>query len=149
MWTILKILIEFVTILLLFYILVFWLPGIWDLHSLTRDGTHVPCIGRRSLSHWTTREVFWFLCFLIQPCRDQLWCFQPPSPPPWFKRLPSHVRPFSESSLETSTSFPFSSPSTYDLSPEILSHRRLISLQSSIFISYSSSHLYAFAASSS
>ena len=29
----------------------------WDLGSLTRDGTHTPCIGRRSLNHWTTREV--------------------------------------------------------------------------------------------
>ena len=26
--------------------------------SWTRDGTHVPCIGRRILIHWTTREVF-------------------------------------------------------------------------------------------
>ena len=25
--------------------------------SLTRDGTHVSCIGRRILYHWTTREV--------------------------------------------------------------------------------------------
>ena len=29
----------------------------WDLSSLTRDRTHTPCIGRRSLNHWTTREV--------------------------------------------------------------------------------------------
>ena len=25
--------------------------------SQTRDQTHVPCIGRRILNHWTTREV--------------------------------------------------------------------------------------------
>ena len=25
--------------------------------SWTRDGTHVPCIGRWILNHWTTREV--------------------------------------------------------------------------------------------
>ena len=25
--------------------------------SRARDGTHVPCIGRGSLNHWTTREV--------------------------------------------------------------------------------------------
>ena len=43
--------------LLLFYVLVFWPQGMWDLGSLTRDGTHTPCIGRRSLNHWTTREV--------------------------------------------------------------------------------------------
>ena len=29
----------------------------WGFGSLTRDGTHTPCIGRRSLNHWTTREV--------------------------------------------------------------------------------------------
>ena len=29
----------------------------WDLSSLTRDRTRVPCIGRQILNHWTTREV--------------------------------------------------------------------------------------------
>ena len=29
----------------------------WDLSSLTRDGTCVPCFGRQILNHWTTREV--------------------------------------------------------------------------------------------
>ena len=52
--------IEFVTTLLLFYVLVFWLRGVWDLSSLTRDRTHTPCIGRQSLSHWTSREVPWY-----------------------------------------------------------------------------------------
>ena len=46
-----------------FYILVFWLRGMWDLSSPTRDRTHTPCIGRRNLKHWTAREVpggsFW------------------------------------------------------------------------------------------
>ena len=38
MWTIfLKVFIEFVTILLLFYVLVFWLRGMWDLSSPTRN----------------------------------------------------------------------------------------------------------------
>ena len=37
MWSILKVFIEFVTILLLFYLLVFWLQGMWDLSTLTRD----------------------------------------------------------------------------------------------------------------
>ena len=37
MWTILKVFVEFVTILLLFYILVFWLQGTWDLSFPTRD----------------------------------------------------------------------------------------------------------------
>ena len=31
--------------------------GMWDLSSLTRDQTLVPCIGKRILNHWTTREV--------------------------------------------------------------------------------------------
>ena len=57
MWTIFKVFIEFVTILLLFYVLVFWLRGTWDLSSLTRDQTHTRCIGRRSLNHWSAREV--------------------------------------------------------------------------------------------
>ena len=29
----------------------------WDLSSLTRDRTHVPCTVRRILYHWTAREV--------------------------------------------------------------------------------------------
>ena len=33
------------------------LLSVWDLSSLTRAGTHVPCIGRRILYQWTTRVV--------------------------------------------------------------------------------------------
>ena len=37
--------------------------GKWDLISLTRDRTHVPCIGRQIPNHWTIKEVprkaFW------------------------------------------------------------------------------------------
>ena len=29
----------------------------WDLSSPTRDQTHVPCIGRWTCIHWTTRKV--------------------------------------------------------------------------------------------
>ena len=57
MWTIFKVFIELVTILLLFYVLVFWPRGMWDLTSPTRDRTLTPCIGRLSLNHWTAREV--------------------------------------------------------------------------------------------
>ena len=46
----LKPLIESVTILFLFYVLLFWPRGVWDLGSLTGDQTRNPCIGRRSLS---------------------------------------------------------------------------------------------------
>ena len=41
----LKVFIEFVTILLLFYVSVFWSWGMWGLGSSTRDWTHSPCIG--------------------------------------------------------------------------------------------------------
>ena len=58
MWTIFKVFVEFVTILLLFYLLVFG-PGItWDLSFPTRNQTCTLCIGRGGgLNRWTTREV--------------------------------------------------------------------------------------------
>ena len=59
LWTISIIFIDFVTILLLFYVLVFWPRDMRDLSSLIRDRTHTPRIGRRSLNHWTAREVPW------------------------------------------------------------------------------------------
>ena len=31
--------------------------GMWDLSFLTRDQIYTPCVGRRSLNHWTVREV--------------------------------------------------------------------------------------------
>lgn len=39
-----------------FYTLFFWLWGMWDPSSLTRDQTSTPWVGRQSLSLWTTRE---------------------------------------------------------------------------------------------
>ena len=56
-WTIFKVFIEFVTVLLLFYVLVFWPQGMWDLSSPTRDRACTPCIGRQSLNHQTAREI--------------------------------------------------------------------------------------------
>ena len=41
-WTIFKVFIEFVTILFLFYVLLFWLRYMWDLISWTRDQIHTP-----------------------------------------------------------------------------------------------------------
>ena len=32
-----------------------WSHVMWDLSSLTRDGTCIPCIERQVLNHWTTR----------------------------------------------------------------------------------------------
>ena len=40
--------------------------GMWDLSSLTRDRTHIPCIGRWILYHWTTRKVPTYL--ILQYC---------------------------------------------------------------------------------
>ena len=57
MWTIFEVFVEFVAILLLFYVLVFWLQNMWDLRSLIRDWIHTPFTGRWSLNHWTTREI--------------------------------------------------------------------------------------------
>ena len=51
MWTIFKDFIEFDTILLLFYALVFWPQDMWDLSSLMSDGTCTLCIGRQSLNN--------------------------------------------------------------------------------------------------
>ena len=50
--------IEFVTILLLFCVLVFWLRGMWEHSSPTRDWTCTSYIGRQSLNYWTAREVY-------------------------------------------------------------------------------------------
>ena len=57
MWAILKVFTEFVTILLLFYVLVSWPQGTWDFSFLTRNQTHASCLGRENLNHWTAREV--------------------------------------------------------------------------------------------
>ena len=62
---------EFVTILLLFYILCFFFSprGIWDLSYLTRDQNHTACIGRRNHNHWTTSKSLICLVILLL-----LWC---------------------------------------------------------------------------
>ena len=46
MWTMFKVFIEFVTILLLFYVLVFWPGGMWDLSFPTSNQSCTPCSGR-------------------------------------------------------------------------------------------------------
>ena len=60
----------------------FWPQGMWDLNSLTRNGT---CIGRWSLNHWTARkslEQYFLMTF------PYIWGFFPPLstillPLPW------------------------------------------------------------------
>ena len=69
MGPIFKVFTEFVTIMLLFYVLVFWPWGMQDLISPTRNLICTPCIGRQSFNHWTTREVpnMYFCIFLPAP----------------------------------------------------------------------------------
>ena len=64
MGIIFKVFIEFVTILFLLYVLVFWLQGMSDLNSLTRDQTCTPYTGRQSLKHWAASEVPWIFISL-------------------------------------------------------------------------------------
>ena len=45
-----KVVIETVTVFLLFYVLFLWPRGIWDLSFLTRDRIHIPCVVRQSLN---------------------------------------------------------------------------------------------------
>ena len=62
----LKCFIEFVTIPLLLYVLIFCPWGMWDLSFLARDGTHTPCTGRHSLNHSTIGEVLACRIFQLQ-----------------------------------------------------------------------------------
>ena len=50
MWTIFKVFIESVTIVLLFYVLVFWPQGMWNLSFMTRDRTGTPALGGEVLT---------------------------------------------------------------------------------------------------
>ena len=64
-WQFLKVFIKFVTTLLLFYVLIFWLWGMWNLSSLTRVQTHTLCIRRWNRNQWTVRIVPLSASFLI------------------------------------------------------------------------------------
>ena len=61
MWIIFKVFTEFVEILFLFSVLFFVFffdhKPCGDLSSLARNWTHIPCIGKWCLNHWTVREV--------------------------------------------------------------------------------------------
>ena len=43
----------------------FWPKGMWDLRSLTRDWTHIPCIGRWNVNHWTTRKSPYIYIYIL------------------------------------------------------------------------------------
>ena len=68
-----------VTVLLLFYVLVFWLQGMWDLTSPASSQTCTPALEAWSLNCGTAREVAvtllrneisssFFFFFLPDPC---------------------------------------------------------------------------------
>ena len=61
LWVIFKVYIEFVTILLLSYVLLFWPQDMWDVSFAIPDQTCTPCNGRQSLNHWTARDVLLLL----------------------------------------------------------------------------------------
>ena len=93
-WTIFKVFLEFVTILLLFYVLVSWLSAVWDLRPLTGDWTCRPSIGRWSLNHWTTRNVPFYPFLSASYCIDIpniLWlCFFFLNDPPMLTKTASY-----------------------------------------------------------
>ena len=66
----LKSLLNFVAILLLFYVSGFWPRGMWEFSFLTRARTCTPCIGRQILNPWTAREVLGQILFIIGPRRE-------------------------------------------------------------------------------
>jgi len=55
-WTIFKVSTDLATILLLFYILVFWPQGMWGL-SFLPEIEPVPSALKGEVNHWTTSEV--------------------------------------------------------------------------------------------
>ena len=57
MWTIFKVFIEFITMLLLSYLLMFWPEDMWGLNSQIRDQTRTPCTGSLGFCLF----VFYFL----------------------------------------------------------------------------------------
>ena len=73
LWTIFKIFNEFVTIWLPFHGLAFWLQGTWDLSYPIRNQNHTPCIEKRNLKHWISREVptYWKLLKQLYRQRTQ------------------------------------------------------------------------------
>ena len=59
----------------------------WDLSSLTRDGTPVPCIGRWILNHWITRKVQKCSTFRLEKKEKSLSCV-------WLFVNPSFMNPW-------------------------------------------------------
>ena len=76
-----KLCMKFITILLLFYVLVFWPRGMWDLRSPTRGGTLTPCIRRRILGHFWPGKSFRFQLlqlrfnWTLMPCLSEVFLY--------------------------------------------------------------------------
>ena len=64
----LKSLIDFVTIVLLFYVLIFWLQGIWDLSSPARDQTPSPALEEEFLTTGPPGKFQEWEYFRKHPC---------------------------------------------------------------------------------
>lgn len=77
MWTIFKVFIEFVTILFLFSVLVFWPHGMQNRSSSTRDQTCTPCFGNTKSQpqdhQGRPSSTFYFL--LGSPWIEEQWAF--------------------------------------------------------------------------
>ena len=62
------------------FMLLFWLPGMWDLSSPTRDQVHTTCTGRWSLNFWTAREAHFLNAKIKKFCSNEkqihFWCFK-------------------------------------------------------------------------
>ena len=92
-WTTFKVFIEFVTVLLLLYCLVFWPRGMWDLSYPTRAWTCTPRIERWSLNDWTTKEVpLW----LFLECGRNGYAWKMGGRVTWFKPSPAERWPASK-----------------------------------------------------
>ena len=78
MWLICKVLIEFVTISLLFYVFVFWLQGMWDLNSLTRDQPRTSALKGKVLTTGPpgkSLDIFSFFFFFMAVLRFRIYSF--------------------------------------------------------------------------
>ena len=77
MWTILKVFIEFVTMLLLFFMsLVFWPRGKWDLSFLTRAGTVTPALESKILTTGPPGKSPQYVFFCIKLLSLSLVCLR-------------------------------------------------------------------------
>ena len=90
MWTIFKVFTRLVTVLLLFYISVFWLVGMWGLSSPTRDRISTPALEGKVLTTRPPAKSPTSLsggCFHNVPSSRGLVRYQGPIPSWWWQPL--------------------------------------------------------------